>query len=216
MLGGPFGPSAPGRSPVASSSRSGGSSIGGQASTGEPRGAHDEDAGTAATKYGATGEIARAIGEVLRGHGLDPTVVPPEQVDTVDGYDAVVLGSAVYAGHWLKPARELVARCGDALAARPVWLFSSGPVGDPPKPEEDPVDVAEVLAATRAREHRVFAGKLVRKQLAFPERAIVSALRVPEGDFRDWAEIKRWAAGIAAALQPGSSTEAGPDNQRTS
>ena len=100
----------------------------------------------------------------------------------------------------VKAAWELVARCVDALAARPVWLFSSGPVGDPPKPEEDPVDVAEVLAATRAREHRVFAGKLVRKQLAFPERAIVSALRVPEGDFRDWAGITEWAGAIATAL----------------
>jgi menaquinone-dependent protoporphyrinogen oxidase len=156
---------------------------------------------TAATKHGATGEIAQVIGDALRERGLDPTVLEAEQVDSVDGYDAVVLGSAVYAGHWLKPARELVGRCGDALAARPVWLFSSGPVGDPPKPEEDPVDVAEVLAATRAREHRVFAGKLVRKQLAFPERAIVSALRVPEGDFRDWAEITGWAGAIATALR---------------
>ena len=156
---------------------------------------------TAATKHGATGEIAQVIGDTLRERGLDPTVLEPEQVDGVDGYDAVVLGSAVYAGHWLKPARELVARCGDALAARPVWLFSSGPVGDPPKPEEDPVDVAEVVAATGAREHRVFAGKLVRKQLAFPERAIVSALRVPDGDFRDWPEITGWAAGITTALR---------------
>ena len=146
---------------------------------------------TAATKYGATGEIARAIGEVLREHGLDSTVGPPEDATTVDGYDAVVLGSAVYAGHWLKPARELVDRSRDALAARPVWLFSSGPVGDPPKPEEDPVDVAEMVAATGARDHRVFAGKLVRKQLGFGDKAIAVALRVPDGDFRDWAEIKR-------------------------
>jgi menaquinone-dependent protoporphyrinogen oxidase len=100
-----------------------------------------------------------------------------------------VLGSAVYAGHWLKPARELVGRLGTVVADRPVWLFSSGPVGDPPKPEEDPVDVAEILTATRARDHRVFAGRLVRRQLSFPERAIVSALCVPEGDFRDWPEI---------------------------
>jgi menaquinone-dependent protoporphyrinogen oxidase len=155
----------------------------------------------AATRHGATAEIAQVIGDALRERGLDPTVLEPEQVDSVDGYDAVVLGSAVYAGHWLKPARELVARCGDALVARPVWLFSSGPVGDPPKPEEDPVDVAEVVATTRAREHRVFAGKLVRRQLAFPERAIVSALRVPEGDFRDWAAITEWAGGIATALR---------------
>ena len=125
---------------------------------------------TAATKHGATGETAQAVADTLRDQGLDPTVLEPERVGTVDGYDAVVLGSAVYAGHWLKPARDLVARCGPALAARPVWLFSSGPVGDPPKPEEDSVDVAEVLAATSAREHRLFAGKLVRKQLSFPER----------------------------------------------
>jgi menaquinone-dependent protoporphyrinogen oxidase len=155
---------------------------------------------TAATKYGATTEIARVIGEVLDEHGLEPTVLPPERVEEVDGYDAVVLGSAVYAGHWLKPATALVDRVGSDLAGRPVWLFSSGPVGDPPKPEEDPVDVADLVATTNACEHRVFAGKLVRKQLNFPERAIVSALRVPEGDFRDWTEIRQWAAGIADAL----------------
>jgi menaquinone-dependent protoporphyrinogen oxidase len=163
---------------------------------------------TAATKYGATAELAAAIVAVLDEHGLEATVLPPEQVKGIDGYDAVVVGSAVYAGHWLKPARELVEQHSKALAGRPVWLFSSGPVGDPPKPEEDPVDVADLLAATGAREHRIFAGKLVRKQLSFPERAIVSALRVPEGDFRDWTEIRQWAAGIADAMGAGSSPQA--------
>jgi menaquinone-dependent protoporphyrinogen oxidase len=157
---------------------------------------------TAATKYGATGEIARAIGDALRDRGLDCAVVPPEHVEEVDGYDGVVLGSAVYAGHWLKSARKLVDRLGGESAKRPVWLFSSGPIGDPPKPEEDPVDVAEVLAATGAREHRVLAGKLVRRQLSFPERPIVSALRVPEGDFRDWTE--------SASGRPGSPTPCRP------
>ena len=64
------------------------------------------------------------------------------------------------------------------------------------------MDVAELVALTKAREHRVLPGKLVRRQLSFPERAIVSALRVPEGDFRDWTEIRQWAAEIAEALQP--------------
>jgi len=160
---------------------------------------------TGATKHGATAEIAATIGEVLRGeHGLDVALIPPEQVATIDGYDAVVLGSAVYAGHWLAPAKELVDRAGGALAGKPVWLFSSGPVGAPPKPEEDPVDVAEIVAATKAREHRVFAGKLVRKQLGFSERAIVVALRVPEGDFRNWAEIRGWASQIAGSLRSGA------------
>jgi menaquinone-dependent protoporphyrinogen oxidase len=157
---------------------------------------------TAASKHGATAEIAQAVAEVLAGHGLDPAVVPPDEVHDVDGYDAVVLGSAVYAGHWLKPARTLVDRCHTSLRARPVWLFSSGPVGDPPKPDEDPVDVADIVARTGARDHHLFAGKLTRKQLSFPERAIVAALHVPDGDFRDWPEIRRWATEIATATAP--------------
>jgi menaquinone-dependent protoporphyrinogen oxidase len=159
---------------------------------------------TASTKYGATGEIAQAIGQVFSECGWDVVVMPPEQVQELDGFDAVVLGSAVYAGHWLKPARELVDRSSAALAAKPVWLFSSGPIGDPPKPEEDPVDVAEILQVTKARGHRVFAGKLVKKQLSFPDRAIAAALRVPEGDFRDWQEVRTWTAEIANLRQPGS------------
>jgi menaquinone-dependent protoporphyrinogen oxidase len=72
----------------------------------------------AATKYGATAEIAQTIADVLGEHGLEATVLPPDLVEEVDGYDAVVLGSAVYAGHWLKPARELVERHADGLAGR--------------------------------------------------------------------------------------------------
>jgi menaquinone-dependent protoporphyrinogen oxidase len=164
---------------------------------------------SAATKYGATGEIARTIGDVLAERGFDTTVVPPEEVGPVEDYDAVVLGSGVYVGHWLESAKQLVDRASDALATRPVWLFSSGPVGDPSKKMvqkmgEDPVDVSEILAATKARDHQVFAGKIDRKNLSFPERAMLMAVRGLEGDFRDWAEIQGWASGIADALASGS------------
>jgi menaquinone-dependent protoporphyrinogen oxidase len=63
------------------------------------------------------------------------------------------------------------------------------------------VDVAAVLRITRAKDHRVFAGKLVKRHLSFGERAIVMAFRAPEGDFRDWDEIRAWAEGIAEALR---------------
>ena len=155
----------------------------------------------AATKYGATGEIADAVADVLAERGLEVTVIPPEQAGAIEQFDAVVLGSAVYMGQWMKPARELVDRSAAALAARPVWLFSSGPVGEPAKPAENPVDVSEILQSTKARDHRVFTGRLVRKHLSFPDRAMASAIRAVEGDFRDWAEIRAWAAGIARALQ---------------
>jgi menaquinone-dependent protoporphyrinogen oxidase len=94
---------------------------------------------TAASKYGSTAEIAQAIGAVLAKSGLETTVASPQEAGSVEAYGAVVLGSAVYAGRWQKEAKELVERAGDSLTGRPVWLFSSGPIGDPPKPEEDPV-----------------------------------------------------------------------------
>lgn len=155
----------------------------------------------AASKHGATSEIARHIGEVFEAHGgIDATVRAAEQVERVADYDSVILGSAVYAGHWLKEAKELVDTLAAVGSTKPVWLFSSGPVGEPPKPEEDPVDVAEIVDVLAAREHRVFAGRIDRSKLGFGERALVTALRVAEGDFRDWEQITSWAEGIAAEL----------------
>ena len=101
----------------------------------------------------------------------------------------------------MKSMRELAERLAEELVARPVWLFSSGPIGDPPKPDEDPVDVASVMETTGAGGHAVFAGKIDKSRLGFGELAIVSALKVSEGDFRDWDEIRRWATGIAQELE---------------
>jgi menaquinone-dependent protoporphyrinogen oxidase len=159
---------------------------------------------TAASKYGSTSEIARQIGDILAERGHVVTVEAPAGAD-VAAHDAVVLGSAVYAGHWLPAAKDLAERSSEELASRPTWLFSSGPVGDPPKPEEDPADVGPILVATKANEHRIFAGKIDRQRLSFPERAIVAALRVQSGDFRRWDEVEAWATRIADFL--GARTE---------
>jgi menaquinone-dependent protoporphyrinogen oxidase len=164
--------------------------------------------------HGATTEIAEAIADTLRRRGLDVDVIAPERVDNVERYDAVVLGSAVYVGHWLEPARQLARQHAAQLARRPVWLFSSGPVGDPArklvqKMAVDPVEVPEIRQATHAREHRLFAGKLDRKHLTRVQRASLLFFRGIEGDFRDWKEIEQWAAGIADNLQPGSQPSVG-------
>ena len=103
---------------------------------------------TAASKYDSTSEIARAIGEVLRSRGFAATVARPEDVRRIDRYDAVVIGSAVYGGQWLRPARKLVSRTAAALTGRPVWTFSAAPGG-----EETPY----VDGRLRARGHRRFA-----------------------------------------------------------
>jgi menaquinone-dependent protoporphyrinogen oxidase len=157
-----------------------------------------------ASRHGSTEEIARAIGASLKERGLDAEVVRVDEVDDVAGYDAVVLGSAVYAGRWLESARRFVDEHVSELATLPIWLFSSGPIGAPPKPEsEEAVHVDKVMSLTHAREHRLFAGQLVRSRLSFAERAVTRAFHAPEGDFRDWDEIDAWAGEIAEALLAG-------------
>jgi menaquinone-dependent protoporphyrinogen oxidase len=155
----------------------------------------------AASRHGSTTEIAAAIAEALVRRGLDADANAIEDA-TPQRYDAVVLGSGVYMGHWLEPARRFAEQHAAALAERPVWLFSSGPLGPPEHlvPEGDPVDVAALLEATGARGHRVFAGRLRKKGLGFGERAMVAAVHAPEGDFRDWDAIDAWAGEIAHAL----------------
>lgn len=155
---------------------------------------------SAASKHGSTAEIAAKIGEVLESRGLDVTVADPGEGPEPSHYQTVILGSGVYAGHWLAGAKELAERIGETTPQPAVWLFSSGPIGDPPKPEEDPVDVGSLTEITNALGHRLFAGRLDRGKLSFGEKAIVTALRAPEGDFRDWAAIEAWANVIADSM----------------
>jgi menaquinone-dependent protoporphyrinogen oxidase len=158
---------------------------------------------TAASRHGATHEIATAIAEGLDRRGVVAEARPVEELAGLDGYGAYVIGSAVYVGRWLEPARELVEGHDGALSRVPVWLFSSGPLGPPDalKPEGDPVDVTGLMETSRAVGHRVFAGRLDRKLLSFTEKAVVVAVRAPEGDFRDWDAIDAFAGEIARYLQ---------------
>jgi len=158
----------------------------------------------ASSKYGATREIAERIADTIAAEGLATSVIEPGPASGIGAFDAAILGSAVYMGHWMKPMREFVERHAEALAQRPAWLFSSGPVGDPPKPAEEDVDVSDIEALVHPRGHRVFTGRLARKDMGFADRAIATALRAPDGDFRDWAAIEVWAREIAAALRRSS------------
>src|SRR5438552_17344033 len=89
-----------------------------------------------ASKNGSTEEIAQAIAEQLRSHGLEADCREAGEVRDLNPYGAVVLGSAVYAKRWRPSARRFLRRHGPALSVMPWWVFSSGPVGEP-KPDDE-------------------------------------------------------------------------------
>jgi menaquinone-dependent protoporphyrinogen oxidase len=161
---------------------------------------------TAASRHGATGEIAERIGADLTEHGLDVEVKRPQDVSDVGRYDAVVLGSAIYFGNWMKDARAFVEAHADELAQRPTWLFASGSItGDPPVADDPnairPSLVEKLLASSHAREHKLFAGNLDSSTLTLAERLPVRMARGREGDWRDWREVDDWADAIARELE---------------
>lgn len=153
-----------------------------------------------ASRHGATREIAEAIAEVLEQSGFEVDVVDPDDVEDIEAYESVILGSSVYVGRWAASARAFVDRFAGRLAQRPVWLFSSGPVGDPPAPGGEPEEIGALMRRMGARGHRTFAGRLDRGGLALAERAVVALLQAEQGDFRVWADVQDWASQIAEEL----------------
>jgi len=152
------------------------------------------------SKHGSTREIAGSMADTIRGAGIEVDVVDAQDVESVAPYDAVIVGSALHMGRWMGPARNLVNTSAEALRVRPVWLFSSGPLG---RDIVDPADAAEgekLLGLVGGRGHRVFAGKADKATLGFFERRILSMVKNPYGDHRDWTAIDAWADGIALAL----------------
>ena len=155
---------------------------------------------TVASRHGATRELGSEVADVLRaaGHTVDET--EPDDVESVSAYDAVVLGSAVYVGRLAASLRELVDRQAGQLTAKRVWLFWSGPVGDPLIPHTDPDDVGTVARRTGSHPPQVFAGRLERSGLGLAERALVAMIDAEQGDFRDLPAVRAWAGTIVDEL----------------
>jgi menaquinone-dependent protoporphyrinogen oxidase len=158
-----------------------------------------------ASKHGSTTEVARRIAAALIENGVDAKVMRVDDVVDIAGYDAVVIGSSVYFGHWMREAIALVERNRARLAGRPIWLFSVGPLGD--QARTDPAEIEGLAASVGAVEHHLFSGALDLHRLSLPERVIVKGVKAPTGDFRDWNEIDSWAAGIASRLEAASQVE---------
>ena len=169
-----------------------------------------------ASRHGATEGMAVRIADTLERHGLEVTLRGAGEPDDIAEFDAFVIGSAAYMGHWDREVASFARRHAAFLATRPVWLFSSGPVG-PDRVDQKgrdqleaarPREFTEFAASIHPRDERVFFGAYDpgREGGTVAERLLmrVPAIRdaMPIGDFRDWSAIEAWASDIAHQLTP--------------
>jgi len=172
------------------------------------------------SRHGATKGIAERIAASLERSALEVTLQRVEDAGSLDRYGAFVIGSAAYMGGWLGEASTFVRRNRDLLASRPVWLFSSGPVGTEAVDAHGrdqltasvPKEFEEFRRAIGPRGLRVFFGAYdpdaaptgVAERLMSKFMRVAPSIRqaLPAGDFRDWPEIEAWADEIAREVQP--------------
>jgi menaquinone-dependent protoporphyrinogen oxidase len=155
-----------------------------------------------ASKRGSTAEIAEAVAEVLRRSGLSVDCTSVEDVRGIDGYDALVIGSAVYMKRWRGDAKRFLRRHAKELATRPFWVFSTGPVGDPWREVNpgwlEPQQMLDLVERLGGRGHVVFGGRVPLEPRGPMERSLIRNTPSEFHDRRNWDEIRAWAAEVGS------------------
>lgn len=165
-----------------------------------------------ASKHGSTAEIARFIGDILEEYDAEVIISDVETVESVDGYDAFVIGSPIYGGLWLTAFSQFLEKFKSQLAAKPVYMWiacirvleSNGR-----KLALDEYVYQPTLNQIGVKEVEVFAGKLNLAEIDWDERWTLSARYKGEAlpgsrndDYRDWNAIRAWATHIRSELIP--------------
>ena len=158
-----------------------------------------------ASRRGTTREIAQRIAARLSSHGFGVHLDPLLGREDVRRFEAVVLGSPVYGGHWEVEAVDFVRRNAVALAGHPLWTFSVGWLAHHRgllrrESWSDAKGLAELDRLLPARDHRFFAGALSPAELPLGQRTAFRLAGGRYGDFRDWGAIDGWTDEIAQQL----------------
>ena len=152
-----------------------------------------------ASRKGSTEEIALTIGKELENGGHQARVSHLKDVSSLDGYDAVVMGAPVYTGHIDDDLRKFVERNKIGLKNIPVAAFAVGLA--PVNPKIGSVatigeQLKDIVVPVNLVAMKVFTGKLDPAQHSFMTKTMISLMKAPTGDFRDWDVIKEWAKSL--------------------
>jgi menaquinone-dependent protoporphyrinogen oxidase len=162
-----------------------------------------------ASAHGSTAAVAEEIGERLGRRGIRLDVRPLDEVEALDPYDVVVLGSAVHSGSWLASAAAFIGDHAGEFGQRPVWLFSVSSVGETSsvfgpritrflrRLRKEPKEVALLHGVADVRDHRNFAGVVKPEHWGRAGTAFLKVLGGTYGDHRDWEDLDAWSDRIA-------------------
>ena len=164
-----------------------------------------------ASRRGATAEAAETVAAVLREQGMDVVVTPARKIRSVNGFDAVVLGTAIRAEKPLADAVRFVSRFNQTLSTVPTALFvlCLTLVRDTPE-NRDKVNgwIAGLVAGMRPVTVGLFAGAAEKDRMGFLLGRFMEKILANEnielGDYRDWDMIRQWAGALPEALETGS------------
>ncbi len=154
-----------------------------------------------ATRFGSTQEVAETVAASLRKAGLTVDLQLMRQVESLDPYEVVVLGAAIYNTKWHADAHQFLARHQAALNQRPVAIFTLGPLSSSAAAMRNSRRQLDKELAKypwlKPVTVEVFAGKYdpSKPGMGFFERLL------PARDYRDWAAIHAWANALPAQLE---------------
>jgi menaquinone-dependent protoporphyrinogen oxidase len=154
------------------------------------------------SRLGSTAEVAQFIGSVLAEKGAEAEVRPLADVDDLEPFDRVMIGSAIRYDRWLPDATEFVTKHKATLSNLPVsFFFTCLTLANPtPAALRKAEGYAEGLRclAPEVRPASVggFAGVLQFSRTPWPARLVLRLLSITtgikEGDYRDWNAIRTW------------------------
>jgi menaquinone-dependent protoporphyrinogen oxidase len=149
-----------------------------------------------ATRAGSTVGIADAIAITLRKRGFIVDIKSVKEYPDVKGYQAVIIGSAIRRGSWLPEAITFLMENKEPLRRVRVALFTVHALnrGNDEQSRRNREAYLEALRPwVRPIDHVFFSGKLDPERLSFIDRLMVTALKSPAGDYRDWDKVNGWA-----------------------
>lgn len=152
-----------------------------------------------ASRTGSTQEVAQAIAEELIKRGYPVDVCKADKVNSLEGYTAVLVGSAVRFGRWLPEAVKFVEKNQDALNRLPTAFFAVHLMNmgeDEASRKERLAYLDPVRKLVMPKAEAFFSGVGDLGKVSFLERMIAKMVKSPEGDFRDWSKIRAWAQQI--------------------